>query len=452
MQKNLFQVTLRSLGYEHPQGDKLFQNISISLSEKRYGLVGPNGVGKSTLAKILAGDLEGYKGEVEKSHPITYFSQRFDFPDVTVAEYIADLWDKPMVEPSVWLPLLDGIALERSLLRLSGGEGMRVRLARATALSSGLLILDEPTNNLDRESRERVYDFAKGYQGALLVISHDRELLNEVEAILELSSQGLTLYGGNYDFYKEERDAERERDAVALELARKEKKKSEREYQQKITSQEKRMRAGKKLGESGSLPRIIVGGLKRQAQVTLAKTHVRAEKSVEKAREDFRAVWEETKKESFFALSLPETSIPEGKLIMELESFNFRYHDQEQNLWTENLDFVVKGPRRWALAGANGSGKSTLIEALIQGPRMKRGSASGTGRIADIPWAYLDQTYSLLEPEKSVLENVMDSSRYDLKETRNLLAFFQFFGEKVHQQTKSLSEGEKLKCSAFDSR
>lgn len=447
MQKNLFQVTLRSLSYEHPQGDKLFQNISISLGERRYGLVGPNGVGKSTLAKILAGNIEATSGDIEKSHEISYFSQRSDFPNQTVAEYLADLWDKPMVAPEMWLPLIEGISLEQPLSRLSGGEGMRIRLAWAVAMSAGMLILDEPTNNLDRDSRERVYQFVQDYSGALLVISHDRELLNLMDSILELSSLGLTLYGGNYEFYREQRDAERERQAEALENARRERKKSEREYQEKVTAQEKRVRQGRKLGESGSLPRILVGGRKRQAQVTMGKTHKNAEKIVEKAKDEFQTLWESTKREASFALKLPETALPEGKLVIEVEDFNFRYQDSDGLLWNESLDFVIKGPRRWALAGANGSGKSTLIEALTKGQRLQRGHTLGVARIGDLPWSYLDQTYSLLNPKMTVLENVQESSRYEIKETRNLLAFFQFFGEKVNQTVASLSEGEKLKCS-----
>jgi ATPase subunit of ABC transporter with duplicated ATPase domains len=175
---------------------------------------------------------------------------------------------------------------------------------------------------------------------------------------------------------------------------------------------------------------------------------VKAENALEQKQESFKEKWESTKQRSTLLLSLPETSIAEGKQVFKIENFNFRYHDAEQQLWpNENLDLVMKGPRRWALAGSNGSGKSTLIDVLTRQSRADRGIITGEAALADIPWAYLDQSYALLKAEHSVLENVMDGSQRDLKDLRNQLALFQFFGEMVHQQVASLSQGEKLKCA-----
>lgn len=446
MLHNLFQVTGRSLAYELPQGDILFQNISFTLASGRYGLVGPNGVGKSTLAKILAGQLLPSTGELKISHPAIYLAQWETPQDQTVAEHLIDLWESPHASPEVWGPLLETISLEQRLSQLSGGEWTRVRIARALSKGGGLLILDEPTNNLDKEARALITNFVKSYDRPLLLISHDRELLNHVDTIWELSNQGLSVYGGNFSFYKEQKEAERTLQAEKLDRARREKKKLEKEHHEKLQSQEKRMRRGEREAARGGLPRILVGGLKRRAQVTHGKINSDEDKRVEKAKDDFRNLYEQTKRESTLGLELPETSVPEGKLIFELEDFNVKFAAHEKTLWKEPISMVMKGPRRWALAGANGAGKTTLIKVLLD-QQDSSVSTTGINKKGDLALALLDQKYSLLNEEESLFENVMANSRYDQIETRNRLARFQFMGEKVHQKVSTLSGGEKLKAS-----
>src|SRR5258705_8952065 len=114
---------------------------------------------------------------------------------------------------------------------------MRVRLLRALARASDLLIVDEPTNDLDCEARQSLYEFVRNFHGGLIIISHDRELLNRVDGIWELSNQGLSLYGGNFDFYEKLKKEERERLAQDLDIARREKKKQERAHAEKIERQ-----------------------------------------------------------------------------------------------------------------------------------------------------------------------------------------------------------------------
>lgn len=443
MQHNLFQATARLLSFDLPDGRKLFHDISFSLGVRRYGLVGPNGVGKSTLAKLLKGELPPSGGELRLSHPVIYVSQSEERPAGTVSEYLMDLWESPTADPALWGPLLEGISMESSLSVLSGGEWMRLRIGRALGAGAGLLIMDEPTNNLDQQGREHIERFVQSYAGPLLLISHDRSLLENVDSILELSNQGLTAYGGGFSFYQEQRDLERAQQEQTLDRLRRQKKKMEREHQEKLVSQEKRIRRGNRIGEKGGIPRIIVGGLKRQAQQTLGKIQSNEDKRVEKSATEFTQHRESMKLETRLGLELPDTSIPEGKLVFELNDFNFRFGDR--NLWKENLNWIVKGPRRLALAGRNGAGKSTLIKLLLG--QCLQGMTTGTLNRADLPLGFLDQGYFLLDPEKSVLENVMATSQRSTTEIRNELARFQLMGDQVFQKTGSLSGGEKLKTS-----
>ncbi|WII72545.1 ABC-F family ATP-binding cassette domain-containing protein [Bdellovibrio sp. 22V] len=445
MQNTYFQATGKSLTLEFPRGDILFSNISFTWNGPRCGLVGPNGVGKSTFAKILAGKVEATSGELKISHEVFYLSQSEERPALSVAEYLIELWESPATTPAQWGPLLESISLEASLQSLSGGEWTRVRIAHALIYSHGLLILDEPTNNLDVEARRHVTEFIKSYQSPLLVISHDRDLLNHVDCIWELSNQGLTSYGGNYSFYKEQKENEIALQEQAIDRARREKKKIEREYHEKLEMQEKRMRAGARKAEKGGIPKILLGGRKRRAQETQGRIHSNEEKRVEKSVAEFNEILSQAKISSVLGLELPQTGVPEGKLVFEVEELQITYPGRDP-LWPEPLHFSMKGPRRKALAGKNGAGKSSFIKVLLNKvPAFL--VVDGKVHRADIPWAYLDQEYSLLDMEKTVLENVFDTSAYDIVETRNRLARFQFFGDKVLQPVKTLSGGEKLKTA-----
>lgn len=445
MQYNLSQVTVRSLGFEFPQGRILFSNLSFTLGAHRYALVGPNGVGKSTLAKLLAGLEEATHGEILIPGGVVYLEQREDRVELSGTQYLEILWESPFADPAVWGPLLDGINLESSITVLSGGEWTRLRIARALAKPAGLLILDEPTNNLDKDAREVIYTFIESYNEPFLVISHDRELLEKVDHILELSNQGLSSYGGNYSFYEEQKAAERELESETLDRLRREKKKSERELHEKMATQDKRMRRGAEQAARGGMPKILLGARKRQAQVTQGRINIREEKSVEKSQQNFSQFYQEMKQESQLGLELPGTSVPAGKMIFSLEDFNFSF--SQTKLWRENLNWHMQGPARWALAGKNGVGKSTLIDLLLSAGQNPSGHCYGTLQKGELPTALLDQEYSILDFQKSILENLMDVSDRGAVEIRNELARFQFFGEDVHRPVQLLSGGEKLKAA-----
>lgn len=444
--QNHLQVAGRAIGFEWPNGEILFSNLSFSFGPFRYGLVGPNGVGKSTFAKILMGELKPSDGELQVTHHVTYLAQYEDPPLQTVAEYLISLWDNPNSQPELWGPLLQKISMEAPLRNLSGGEWMRVRLAKALSHGGGLLILDEPTNNMDLEARALILDFVKSYKDSLLIISHDRLLLDHVDMIYELSNQGLSLYSGSYSSYKEQKEAEVRLQEENLDRARREKKRLEREHKEKLKTQEKRARKGARDAKKGGIPRIVAGGLKRRAEETLGKIQSKEEKRVEKAKANFKEVYEGIKQEDVIGFELPETSLPEGKLVFELDNINVRFPGKGQNLWASPVSLIMKGPKRLALKGPNGSGKSTLIKILLDQLDSSI-RINGKRQMGSVFTAYLDQSYSLLDNEKSVFENVMDCSRYDRTEIRNHLARFRFTAEKVHQNVKDLSGGEKLKAA-----
>jgi len=229
-------IIATDISFETIGGVSIFKNLSISLSDEKTGLVGKNGSGKTTLLRLLFGELEPSTGKIERAGNIAYLPQDCQLKlEQTVSEalgikekleaidkikngnknsklleIIEKDWDIENKISEIFEKLrIRNLNLDRLLNSLSGGEKIKVTIARLLISKPEFIILDEPTNNLDRESREIIYELIKNWQHGLLVVSHDRNLLNLLDQILELSSGKLKIYGGNYDSYKELKELER---------------------------------------------------------------------------------------------------------------------------------------------------------------------------------------------------------------------------------------------------
>ncbi|WP_413289705.1 ABC-F family ATP-binding cassette domain-containing protein [Bdellovibrio sp. HCB337] len=440
-------LTAQSITCVLPNGRTLFSNLNFTLNRQKYGLVGSNGVGKSTLVRLIAKELQPTQGRLIGELRLHLLSQ-FEKGDesVTVGEYLLDIWDQPNQDAPLRESLLKGLNMESTLKTLSGGEWMRARLVKAIALSPELLILDEPTNNLDREGRECLYRFVQDFKDGLLIISHDRELLEYMEGIWELSNQGLAYYGGGFSLYEQQKQDEKLRLAHELDLARREKKKQEREHQEKLDRQNKRIRWANDNAESMGLPRIIVGSRKRQAQVSLGKIHKEESvRDMERA-EKFQDLYKRQKQFSDLRLDFSLEKKAKGKVVFSLEDFNFRYPGMKTFLWERPLTFTLHAQERVAIRGGNGSGKTTLLRLLTSEQALFLGEHQGKLSRITRSFVYLDQNYTLLDPEKTVLENTMEESRLDLSEVRNKLADYGFYGDDVFKKCIELSGGERLRA------
>ncbi|HEX7759478.1 MAG TPA: ATP-binding cassette domain-containing protein, partial [Caulobacteraceae bacterium] len=226
-------VTLDQVSFRSPDGRSLFDNLTLSLGAERTGLVGRNGVGKTTLLRIILGELAPASGAVSVTGRLAVLRQIVSPPpDATLADLIGvratldrldrlergegrdddlDLadWLLParMAEALSEMGLAD-IPLDRPASAISGGQATRAALAALLIDEPDLLLMDEPTNNLDTEARAAVGSMLDRWRGGALVISHDRALLAGMDRIVELSGLGARVYGGAYDFYAERRAEE----------------------------------------------------------------------------------------------------------------------------------------------------------------------------------------------------------------------------------------------------
>lgn len=441
-------IIFSSVDFEWPNGDKVFTGLSLSLEPgKKYGLIGPNGIGKSTLARLAQGKLAPAAGRIKKDSQVAYFDQIEVPPEITVGEYLSGLWAGiAPADAGTVAALQKDINENTPCPSLSGGEWTRVRFLKQLASGADFIVLDEPTNNLDRQARACVMDFVRLTRRGLLLISHDRELLGEADVILELSNQGLAVFGGNWAFYEGERARERARLAGDLDQAARERDKAAGERAEKLRAQEKRMRNGKKAAAKGGAPKILLGGKKMRAQKTMGRIRSAADSGIQEKVDAARSAYERQKTDPVIYADFPETALPASKLVFAARGLNFRYAGMDRGLWAQNIDFEMHGPARIAISGRNGSGKTTLLN-LLTGFKDPDGLVSGELTLGGVAYGFLDQQSTLLDPGRSVLENVRAGSLKTEAEVRNLLAQFLFQGDRALQQVSTLSGGERLRAS-----
>ncbi|WP_306321993.1 MULTISPECIES: ribosomal protection-like ABC-F family protein [unclassified Streptomyces] len=463
-------VVCSNLSFSWPDDTPVFDGLSFSVPSGRTGLVAPNGAGKSTLLKLIAGELTPAGGSVTVRGVLGHLPQNLPLAgSLTVAEVlgvagivraldavesgdvseehftvIGDDWD---IEERTRAQLdslgLGELDLDRRLDTLSGGQIVSLGLAAQLLRRPDVLLLDEPTNNLDLDARRHLYDVLERWTGCLLLVSHDRALLDRMERIAELHHGELRWYGGNFTAYEEAVRAEQEVAEKNVRNAEQEVKREKREMQQARERAERRASNAARNLKSAGLPKIFAGNMKRGAQESAGRagqTHA-ARVGDAKARLDEaeRAVRDDPR----LVLDLPDTKVPAGRTLVQAEHAQVRRG--ERDLFAgEGVDLTVRGPERIALTGPNGAGKTTLLRLVSGDLRPDDGSV----KVADGRVAYLSQRLDLLDPERTVAENfaAFAPGRPEA-ERMNLLARFLFRGPRAHLPVGVLSGGELLRAT-----
>lgn len=459
-------IVCTRLSFTWPDGTTVFQDLSLTVGTGHTGLVAPNGVGKTTLLRLIAGELAPTAGAVTVTGTLGYLPQNLPLSgDLTTAEVlgvaatvaalhaieagdareehfttVGDDWD---VEERSRAELdrvgLGELALDRRLDTLSGGEIVALGLAAHLLRRPDILLLDEPTNNLDVDARRRLYAVLQEWPGVLLLVSHDRALLDRMERIAELNPGEVRLFGGNFTDYQKATRAAQEVAQRHVRSAELEVKREKREMQQARERAERRAGNAARNVKNAGLPKIIAGGLKRRAQESAGKADETHAARVADARARLDEASRALRDDASITVELPDTAVPAGRTLLVAKGLRVR------DLFAgEGVDLTIKGPERIALTGPNGVGKSTLLR-LLDGSLPPD---AGTLRRAEGRMAYLSQRLDLLDLERTVAENVAGyAPDRPQSERMNLLARFLFRGTRAHLPVGVLSGGERLRAT-----
>ncbi|MBF9195850.1 ABC-F family ATP-binding cassette domain-containing protein [Microvirga terrestris] len=456
-------IALSSLSWPTPDGRSLF-DLDLSFGPERAGLVGRNGVGKTTLLRLIAGELRPQAGSIAVNGRVSILRQSIQVdPAETIAslfgatealallrhaetgeataEELADAdWTlEARMESALAQVGLDARP-DMALATLSGGQATRARLAALVFAEPDFLLLDEPTNNLDREGRAAVIDLLGRWRGGAVVVSHDRELLETMDAIVELTSLGATRYGGNWSQYRKRRALELA--AVARDLADAEKRVGEIDRKTQVVAERKARKdgAGQRKRAKGDMPRILMNAQKDRSEDSGGENARLAERRRSQALDAAASARERIEILQPFSILLPPTHLPAGKMVLSIDAASAGYTPEQPIL--RNLSFSITGPERVAVVGPNGSGKTTLL-ALVTGGLQPW---SGSVRIFT-DFAMFDQQVSLLDPSASIRDNfrrINPSS--DENTCRAALARFMFRADAALQLVSALSGGQVLRA------
>ncbi|WDM13372.1 ABC-F family ATP-binding cassette domain-containing protein [Streptomyces lavenduligriseus] len=457
-------LTCTSLSFAWPDGTPVFDGLDIAFGPGRTGLVGVNGSGKSTLLKLLAGELVPADGTVKATGEIGYLPQNvtldtalrvdqalgiaerraalhaIEAGDVSEEHFetVGDDWD---VEERALATLgelgLGHLGLDRTVGEVSGGESVLLRLAALLLRRPGILLLDEPTNNLDLYARRRLHQAVTAWPGVLVVVSHDRELLDLVDQIADLRAGEVTWYGGNFSAYEKALAVEQEAAERMLRVAEADVRRQKRELSDAHMKLARRKRYGQKMYDSKREPKIVMGARKRAAQESAGKHRILHEERLAEARERLDEAVEAVRDDDEIRVELPYTAVPPGRQVLTLENLETACHTRVPGI----LD--LRGPERIALVGRNGAGKTTLLRTIAGQLAPSAGTVT-----AHVPLRFLPQRLDVLDDGLSVAENV---ARFAPDATNNRirarLARFLFRGARADQKAGTLSGGERFRAA-----
>ena len=500
-------ISIQQISYIHPDKEVLFSDLNFAISKgQKLGLVGNNGCGKSTLLQIIAGQLSPSSGVIVRPDDLYYIPQHFgQYDSLTIAQALRierkqqalhailsgdasnenfvvldDDWNiekRSIAALDLWG--LGQFTLSYPMNLLSGGEKTRVFLAGMDIHHPPVILMDEPTNHLDSSGRQRLYDWVEKCRSTLLVVSHDRTLLNLLPEICELEKHQINYYGGNYEFYKEQktlmqealqqRIEEKEKALrIALKVARET---AERRDKQNVRGEKNHIKKG--------VPRIVLNALQGKSEKSTSKLNSTHQEKAEKLTDERNQLRSSLSPTATLKTDFNSSSLHTGKILVTAKEINFGYHpnsinshiqmnneanladtgnhpspdsndiqdnsDFKQQLWQTPISFQLKSGDRLRIEGANGSGKTTLLKLITGQLRPQEGNLTRM----EFTYVYLNQEYSIIDNRNSILEQAYAFNNRNLPEheIKTILNRYLFPASEWDKSCRKLSGGEKMRLA-----
>lgn len=464
-------ISVQQLSYIHADKEPLFQNINLTVNKgEQLSLVGNNGSGKSTLLRIIEGGLKPVSGEVVCTSKPYYVPQHFgQYDQLTVIQALQvepkikalhaiiagdaseenftmldDDWnieERSLAALSFWG--LEHVQPDQPMRLLSGGEKTKVFLSGLQIHSPEIILMDEPTNHLDTGSKNKLYSFIESSRATMLIVSHDRTLLNLLPYTCELDRSKITLYGGNYEFYKEQKEQALTALQNQLNEREKELRLAKKIAREALARKNKSSVRGEKAAVKKGIPRIMMGAMKQHAEqstVKLKDVHDEKMSSISSTITDIQTALPDMRQ---MKTDFNSPNLHTGKILVTIKEMNFGYGPDR--LWPEPLDLQIKSGDRIQFSGNNGTGKTTLLKLILGELEPTDGSIDR----ADFKYVYIDQEYSIVKPHLTVFEqleqfNLFAKPEHELK---MILSRFLFPVGTWDKTCSKLSGGEKMRLA-----
>ncbi|WP_299208316.1 ABC-F family ATP-binding cassette domain-containing protein [uncultured Tateyamaria sp.] len=457
-------IVLAGLSWHTPNNTPLFTDLNLTFGLGRTGLVGRNGTGKTTLLRLIAGEITPSSGTITKPPKVGFLQQNPEQrKDATLSDLFGvtdqlailaraekgeatadDLADADWTLEARLGAALGSMGLdqppETPLNALSGGQRTRAGLAALMFAEPDALLLDEPTNHLDHLGRTQVVQALRAWQGCVIVASHDRTLLAEMDAIVELTTLGARTYGGNYAAYRDMKAAELA--ASETDLARAERAVADTRARVRLAAERKARtdRQGRQLRASGSQSKLVLDAAKERSEGSGASAARLRNRQMDKADSTLEDAREAIEVLQPLTIDIPPSGLVDGRNVLQVDNLHFGYQ-QDRPILTD-VSLTIRGPERIAITGANGSGKSTLLACIHGDLHPQAGSIA-----LHVPAALLDQDLSLFDPEETVRDAFARIDPDASENTRRAaLARFLFRGDDAHQRIGALSGGQRLRA------
>ena len=478
-------ISIQQISYIHPDKEVLFSDLNFAISKgQKLGLVGNNGCGKSTLLQIIVGQLSPSSGVIVRPDDLYYIPQHFgQYDSLTIAQALRierkqqalhailsgdasnenfvvldDDWnieERSIAALDLWG--LGQFTLSYPMNLLSGGEKTRVFLAGMDIHHPSVILMDEPTNHLDSSGRQRLYDWVEKCRSTLLVVSHDRTLLNLLPEICELEKHQINYYGGNYEFYKEQKTLMQEalqqrieEKEKALRIARKvARETAERRDKQNVRGEKNNIKKG--------VPRIVLNALQGKSEKSTSKLNSTHQEKAEKLTGERNQLRSSLSPTAILKTDFNSSSLHTGKILVTAKEINFGYHpnsdsndiqdngDFKLQLWQPPISFQLKSGDRLRIEGVNGSGKTTLLKLITGQLQPQEGNLTRM----EFTYVYLNQEYSIIDDRNSILEQAYAFNNRNLPEheIKIILNRYLFPASEWDKSCRKLSGGEKMRLA-----
>lgn len=447
-------VTLTDVSFAWPDGDVVLDDVTATFGSSRTGLIGVNGSGKSTLLRIIAGQLAPTSGSVAVPGRVGYLQQgvllrqddlvsdllgirtildalqSIESGSTEASDYdmVGDRWDiAAEARAALDEAGLSRLELDRRVSEVSGGEAVAVALLGLELADVHIALLDEPTNNLDRRARQRLYELIGQWRRTMIVVSHDVQLLNRLDATAELRDGRLEVFGGPYDAYRDHLAIEQAAAEQQLRTHEQALRAEKRERIEAETKLARRSRYAKTDHENKRKPKIVMNQRATEAQVSAGKHRQLMDERVDAARAAVAVSSDRVRRDTAIHLDLPDPEVPAGRSLLRLTGDGFAVE--------------LRGRERLALLGDNGVGKTRLLEALVIG-------RPPVGEVFTDRIGYLPQRRRLYDEIGTVLDTVSAVAPHRTQaEMRAKLARLGLRGEASGRPTAGLSGGERFRVS-----